>query len=217
MSAEIYEFWNKYYSKTPKSIDNNSDFSNFIYNSCVRESNKANVYLNILDLGCGNCRDAKFFANNGNIVTGVDKCGFLSAPHKNINFISDDVETVLDTILIQPIDIDLVYMRWFLHAMPYDKGELVFNKSLKILKPEGIFCAEIRSLNDIELINQSKYNADDKSYSTDHKRWLYNTEMIQKLAFSNNLEILEMVEGSNFSATTISNPVLIRLIAKKIK
>jgi len=154
MNAE-HEFWHKYYSKQPKILDNNSEFGKYIYIRFLHESNKANVYLNILDLGCGNCRDAKFFADNGNIVTGVDKCGFLSAAHKNIKFISDDVETVLDTILIQPIPIDLIYMRWFLHAMPYEKGEQVFNKSIKILKPEGIFCAEIRSLNDIELINQS--------------------------------------------------------------
>ncbi len=39
----------------------------------------------------------------------------------------------------------------------------------------------------------------DKSYYTNHKRWLYDKKMLSKIANDNDLEILELVESKDFS------------------
>ena len=83
------------------------------------------------------------------------------------------------------------------------------------MKVGSLLCIEVRSLNDTELINLSKYDEYDKSYTTDHKRWLYNINMILEY-LDNNLEILELEESYNFSKVNqAENPLLIRFIARK--
>ena len=96
----------------------------------------------------------------------------------------------------------------------------IFDSSVKSLKPKGLVCIEVRSINDRELKQNSKYNSSDRSFSTSHKRWLYDKKTLLKLAQANNLEIVEFSEDFDYSITShnekyISNPLLIRFVARK--
>ena len=210
------EFWKDYYKTTTHNIKNNSSFSDFVYNNYIDEYNKKNVFLKIADLGGGNCRDSNFFAQKGNMCYAVDINGQNTYGNPNCKLITEDVEDLLRDYKLQTL-FDVVYMRWFLHAMPYKKSENVFNHAVCNLKPNGILCIEVRSLNDEELTESSVYDKDDQSYITTHKRWLYSKDLCIKLAEQNDCEVLYCEEG-HFSPnpdTETHNPLLIRTIIQK--
>ena len=211
-------YWDNFYKSNPD-IREPSDFAKYIHTKYIAQLNKSTVFLKIGDLGCGNCRDSLFFASLGNYVYAIDKSSIPYNTHTNLNLILDDVETSITNNKLETL-LDLVYMRWFLHSVPYDKGAQIFTESIKNLKPNALLCIEVRSSNDTELIKNSTYNESDKSYSTTHKRWLYSIEMIKKLAEENNLDVIELVENYDFSKTNnneayVSNPLLIRFVARK--
>ena len=108
-------------------------------------------------------------------------------------------------------------MRWFLHAMPYEHSTSILKETLGALKPGGLICIEVRSMNDEELVKTSTYNESDKSYTTTHKRWPYTKEQLENYAKTYDLEILELSEDyySKNSNTETKDPLLIRCILQK--
>lgn len=215
MSNLNQKFWNNYYKKTNDNISKQSSFAKFVYENYIEQYNKENIFLKIADLGSGNCRDSKFFSQKGNMSYAIDYNGILDKEYPKCKLINEDVEQILSNNKLQ-ISFDIIYMRWFLHAMPYNKSYNIFKYSVNNLKPGGLICVEVRSLNDLELKKKSIYNEIDNSYTTTHKRWLYSIELCKKLAEENNCEILYCEEGyfSPNKDTETNNPLLIRIVYK---
>lgn len=209
-------FWNNYYTDTQDNINMHSSFSNFVYVNYIEKYNNNNIFLKICDIGAGNCRDTKYFNNKGNLCYGVDINGILDKEYNNCKLIKKDVTIVLQNYELHML-FDIFYMRWFLHALPYNISNTIFTYAVRNLKPNGIICVEVRSKNDNELIKASTYDTDDKSYTTTHKRWLYDIDMCKKLASENDCDII-YCEEDYFSPnhnTETTNPLLIRFICKK--
>lgn len=215
MSDENRKFWKGFYSKENSPIVEHSDFAQHVYNNHIKSYNDQGVYLKIGDFGCGNCRDSRFFAKH-NIVYSIDKDGVNNIKTDRCKLILEDVDVVLKKQQLNTL-LDLVYMRWFLHAMPYEHSTSILNETLNALKPGGLICIEVRSMNDEELIKTSTYNESDKSYTTTHKRWPYTKEQLEKYAETHNLEILELSEDyySKNSNTETKDPLLIRCILQR--
>ena len=215
MGDENRKFWKGFYSKVNSPIIEHSDFAQHVYNNHIKSHNDRGVHLKIGDFGCGNCRDSRFFANH-NIVFSIDKDGVNNVKTDRCQLILEDVDVVLKKQQLNTL-LDLVYMRWFLHAMPYENSSSILNETLGALKPSGLICIEVRSMNDEELIKNSTYNESDKSYTTTHKRWPYTKEQLEKYAQTNNLEILELSEDyySKNSNTETKDPLLIRCVLQK--
>jgi hypothetical protein len=212
------EFWDNFYEKKEniENIQENSSFSSFVYEKYISEYNDQHIRLKIADLGSGNCRDSSFFSGHGNFCYAVDINNTIKEEYSNCCIIKDDVEEFLKEKKSQTL-FDIIYMRWFMHALPYDKSKDIYNYSIENTKPGGLICIEVRSLNDIELKKISKYNSNDSSYESTHKRWLYTKDMCIKLAEDNECEVLYCEEG-HFSPnikTETENPLLIRFICKK--
>lgn len=203
-------FWNDYYNNTNDEINRPSTFASFVQEKYMTKP------TNVLDLGAGNCRDSIFFSKNDNQIKAIDYNGILKEEYNNLELIREDVEIFLSS-KTKLDNYELVYMRWFLHAMPYDKAENIFKLSSNILKTGNIICIELRSLNDTKLKDESIYNEVDKSYTTTHKRWLYNKEMLEQLSLKNNCNIIYLEEGyfSPNKNTETHNPLLIRMICQK--
>ena len=161
------DFWNDYYNNTIDDINRPSTFASFLHEKYMINPK------NVLDLGAGNCRDSIFFSKNGSQTKAIDYNGILKEEYNNLQLIKEDVELFLST-KTKLDNYELVYMRWFLHAMPYDKAGNIFKLASNILKTDSLICIELRSLNDTKLKDESIYNELDKSYTTTHKRWLYN-------------------------------------------
>lgn len=202
-------FWNDYYKSNNNDIKYESTFAKFVH-----ENNKDCKTL--LDLGCGNCRDSIFFSKKDIQVDAIDYNGHLDKYYNNLTFIKKDIELFLTEKDLKPYD--LMYMRWVLHAMPYDKAERIFNLSCNILDKGGKFCIEVRSINDTILKENSIYNEVDFSYKTAHKRWLYSIEMLEKLIEKYNMKKIIMEEGyfSYNKNTETENPLLVRCIIEKV-
>ena len=97
------------------------------------------------------------------------------------------------------------------------KPKVFFELSLDRLKTNGKICVELRSLNDKELKEKSVYDMLDKSYTTTHKRWPYNKEMLEELSLINKCKNVYIEEGyfSPNKNTETNNPLLIRFICQK--
>ena len=108
-------------------------------------------------------------------------------------------------------------MRWFLHAMPYEKSKNIFNYAVNNLKPNGLICIEVRSYNDKELKKNSIYDKNDRSYTTTHKRWLYTMNICKKIAKEIDCEVLYCKDGyfSPSTNTETDNPLLIKFVCRK--
>ena len=119
------DYWNRFYAKQIGLSP--SQFAALI-------ATEFDGRCNILDVGCGNGRDADFFASLGHNVLGLDGSQIVVAanqlrindtPHKNISYSTCRVglDTLTDVTSSQVDgffdDGDLViYSRFFLHAIP---------------------------------------------------------------------------------------------------
>jgi len=207
-------FWYNFYKDFKSNIIKNSNFSDYIYEKYIENNNNV---ISLGDFGCGNCRDSHFFAEKGCQVYSIDPNGVNNYSNSKCNLILEDIELFLRKKSLN-IKFDVIYMRWFLHAIPDNKRKNIFNHSLFYLNKGGLICIEVRSLNDTELIKNSTYSENDNSYTTSHKRWPLNREMLNEMVKDKQLEIIEMTEGyfsyDNYAET--NNPLLIRCIIKKL-
>ena len=133
-------FWTNYYKSTTHSINNQSTFADFVYVSYSKNCK----YL--LDLGCGNCRDSIFFSKQNIQVDAIDYNGHIDNDYYNLTLIKKDVKLFLIEKDLKPYN--LVYIRWFLHAMPYDNAEHIFKLCTNTLDKGNKICIEVRSIND---------------------------------------------------------------------
>ena len=143
-------------------------------------------------MGCGNCRDSKFFSKNDIQVEAVDYNGYIDGDFDNIKLVKEDAGTYFYN---KSTLYDLIYMRWFLHAMPYEHAKNIIKFSSHRLSKDGKICIEVRSMNDQTLIDNSVYDEHDLSYKTTHKRWLYSIETLENLYSPFNLKKIYMEEG----------------------
>jgi predicted RNA methylase len=210
-------FWDCYYSKTNDNINLPSTFAKFIYNTYLKTDNDTGIYKKIADLGCGNCRDSCFFSSKGNECYAIDYNLFYEKEVvSNLHLFKENAINIIkhDTLKIK---FDIIYMRWFLHAMLYSESYDVIKNSVNCLASDGLICIEVRSMKDRNLLENSVYDKSDKSYKTTHKRWPYTIDMLNEIAVTNELEII-YIEEDFFSLnenTETKNPLLIRTIYKK--
>jgi tellurite methyltransferase len=210
------KFWNTYYTSNEHDINKPSSFARFIHQQYLKHTDQS-VKI-IADLGSGNCRDSFFFSEKGSECYAID----FNLTHvdsvPNCQFIKQNAVDVMKNDTLQ-VRFDIIYMRWFLHAMPYADAIDVFESSVKCMKDDGLMCIEVRSLNDHLLIKESVYDASDKSYTTTHKRWPFSMGMLEKLSKENKCEIIYQNEGyfSENENTETHNPLLIRFVVKKTR
>ena len=63
MTNRNEHFWTQYYHTTTDDICEPSSFAKFVYEQYIEPETAPKT---IVDLGCGNCRDSRFFSNTGN-------------------------------------------------------------------------------------------------------------------------------------------------------
>lgn len=197
-------FWVNYYKSTNDDINQHSTFAKFV---CENYSKDCKY---ILDLGCGNCRDSIFFSkNNIRQIEAIDYNGNIDKTYDNIEFIKEDVEIFLSN---SSTLYDIIYMRWFLHAMPYEKAEKNFELSKNRLGKGNKICIEVRSLNDKILTKNSNYDKNDFSYKTTHKRWLYSFEILEKLINKYNMKYIYIWKKDIFHLIKILKQIILFLL-----
>ena len=172
-------FW-KTFDKT-KVTTAHSSFAQF----CLPYIKKGD---SIVDICCGNLRDAEFFMANDIIVDAFD--------HEDFN-LEDNIPKfgLRETF-------DHAYCRFVLHAVPEHLEDYILLNSYKVLNTDGFLYIETRS-------------DKGKKPGNDHYRRLINIDTLKSKLLRLNFEIVFESESADVSIYNNENPVLIRLIAIK--
>lgn len=215
------KYWNKYY-QVNKSPSFPSNFAKFCKKNLLKTNSK------ILEIGCGNGRDAIFFSKHVSHVTCLDRSkNAIKIINKiirekeiiNLKPINDDVKN-LNKILKQE-NYDLIYMRWFLHSIELSKENYILNSISKLTKKNPIIAIEARTSEDNIKNNKNTKNISNLELVSNgnHYRRLLDVNDFCKKINNFGFKIIYKRKSKNFSklkmSNTNQNPSLIRLIIKK--
>lgn len=195
-----------------------SSFAEFVSNNLINPWAMQLEDASLIELGCGNGRDAIFFANLGVSVTAVDqatngiekklvtsgKLGRLP-----ISIIEDDF---VNGDYTKGSKFDIVYSRFTIHSISSNDEDILIDRLPEMLKNNGIICIEVRSDRD-PLCGVGEYLGDGVYLTDHHRRFISSKKLVAKL-LKNNFSLLFFDERSGLSVYKDDDPVLIRLIMR---
>lgn len=203
-------YWNNYYQTAPVSIQKPSLFAESI-------QEQLEVGKSIIDLGCGNGRDALFFYEKGLNVTGIDASSMsidqLKKQYQDerLTFICDDF--VQASVLFQR-QYDYCYSRFTLHAINETQERELLENICSAMVNGGKLFIEARSIHDDIYGKGKEVGRNAYIYDGHYRRFLIKEELensLKKMGFQ--LEYSK--EDKGFSPFGDSDPTLIRIIAIK--
>lgn len=193
-----HDYWDKFYTANGV-VHEPSTFARHV------EGNYLETGGTLLELGCGNGRDAVFFAEKGKKVAALDLSSqaiqnLTSMNIKNTEFFNQDFSQLSNFK-----DFDHVYSRFTLHSIDDQSEQVVFQQLPNVLKSGGLFFLEARSLKDENL---------SKTFGTEHFRRYLNFEATVDKLEKLNFKILEKIESQGLSPYKNEDPFLIRIVAE---
>ena len=205
---ELINHWDKYYKKDniPKFP---SPFAEYV-------ANQLDTQKTILEIGCGNGRDSKFFSSLGHHVTGLDRSVEAIELCKKL-YLDESIEfffgTITDIEKINRKKYDLIYSRFVIHAMSLDEEVKTLNTSYRLLKKNGQFFTECRSIND-PLSEKGKILSHTERMDGHYRRFIILKEFKQRLV-QEGFRINKTTESDGLAKLGDDDPVVIRLNAIK--
>ena len=195
-----HDYWDKFYTANGV-VHKPSYFARHV------EDNYFETEKTLLELGCGNGRDAIFFAEKGKKISALDLSSQTIQNLTSMNVRDAKFHNQDFSQLSNFIDFDYVYSRFTLHSIDDQTEQVVLQQLPKVLKSGGLFLMEARSLKDENL---------SKTFGTDHFRRYLDYEVtldkIERLGF----KVLEKVESQGLSPYKSEDPFLIRIVAEKL-
>lgn len=144
------------------------------------------LLFNVVELGCGEGRDLRYFRSEGINAVGVD-------PAFEGDYI---LKQTAEEHIKQTKSPECVYTRFFWHSIPHET-------QLKILKwVRGFLFIEARTTQDKP-----------KNLYGKHKRYLADVTQLVKDLKKNGFQILYLQEGTGFAKHKNEDPHIIRVIA----
>lgn len=150
-------------------------------------------------------------------MTGIDASDYIIkelkrrfSDNKNAMFVCEDFVKYFPT---DGIKYDYVYSRFTLHAISEIQENRLLNNIKKFLINNGLFLVEARTIHDSLYGKGKKVNTNAYIYNEHYRRFINADEFklkLKRLGF----EILIFEEGTGFSKTENSDPVLLRCIAR---
>ena len=175
----------------------------------------------VFELGCGNGRDALFFAQNGIKVIACDKAeegvNKLNGTENLYSFVGDFTQLNDhhndNPHISEPVD--FIYSRWTIHAINKESSSRTLQWSFRNLNSGGRLLIEVRSVNDNLFGQGTQVELEKDAFITDHyRRFVRNEELIDELK-EIGFEIEENVESQGLAVHKDDDPVVIRVIAVK--
>jgi len=199
------KYWNTEYGRA-KIPTIPSQFAAFVANELKSDE------VNVVDIGCGNARDAVFFASLGKHVLGLDgsqtviKDNIEKYYDKNteLNFNWLDLNDAVSSDFILPRKA-VVYSRFFVHAID-EKAEVNFFKLLNnnLLDGQRIF-----------LEFRTKYDANLQKVADKHYRRYISVPDFSKKLNENGFQIEYSITGKGFAKYQSEDAHVCRIIAEK--
>jgi len=206
--TRLINHWNEYYKKD--GIPSHpSPFAKYV-------ANQLNAEQNILEIGCGNGRDAKFFSAQGHNVTGIDRSTEAIDLCKKL-YSEERIEfcfgTIADIAKKNQKKYDLVYTRFVIHAMSMDEEIKTLKMSYKLLKSNGKFFIECRSIND-PLSERGEIVSQTERIDGHYRRFIILEEFTERLT-QIGFKITEAIESKGLAKFAEEDPMIIRVSALK--
>ena len=204
----LINHWDEYYKK-----DNvpayPSPFAEYV-------ANKLSNQQTILEVGCGNGRDATFLASQGHLVTGLDRSSEAIELCKKL-YSDDSLEfffgTITDIAKINKKKYDLIYSRFVIHAMSLNEEIKTLNMSHKLLNKDGQFFIECRSIND-PLSRKGDILSNTERIEGHYRRFIILEEFKQRLV-QVGFKLFKTIESNGLAKFGKDDPVVIRIHAIK--
>ena len=205
---ELIYYWDEYYKKD-NAPSYPSPFAEYV-------ASKLSTKQDILEIGCGNGRDSKFFLSKGHHVTGLDKSSEAIELCKNL-YSNEPIEflfgAITDIVKTNKKKYDLIYSRFVIHAMSLNEELDMLKISYKLLNKDGQFFIECRSTND-PLSQKGEVLSHTERIDGHYRRFIILKELKQRL-IQVGFEVIEIIESNGLAKLGDDDPVVIRVIAIK--
>lgn len=202
------DYWNLYYQNKlcPTSP---SPFARYV--STLVEPGRT-----LAELGCGNGRDALYFASLGLDVVAMDlseaAIGMLrQQPVPHARFVCGDF---VSHTLHQPESYDYAYSRFTIHAINQKQERMLLGSMARALKPGGKFFIEVRSVHDPLYGKGEALERNAFFYDNHYRRFLVLDELTEALRQAG-FRIEYAREQTGFAPYGNDDPPVIRVVAVK--
>jgi tellurite methyltransferase len=197
------EYWERYYANGQCEVIP-SLFAKHVREHVIGKDRRNIGHFGLIELGCGNGRDALYFAHEGLKVCAVDQCQEVieslaqrTSDVENITFQCADFSRLENTAY------DIVYSRFTLHSISAYQQEQALTWAFRNLVPGGYLCIEARGQKN-ELYGKGKPVEEEKDayiWDNHYRRFLHFEELCQNLVDLGFI-ILESAEKQGFAPHT---------------
>ena len=170
----------------------------------------------LVDLGCGNGRDAIYFAGRGLDVTAIDlsKKAIDALKNRELSGICFQHGDVASPAFHPPGSYHNAYSRFSLHAMTEEHARLLFQRVLRSLRSGGRFFIETRSIRDPLFGKGKKQERNSWIYDSHYRRFIVLEELVEEL-FKGGFHVTYAEENTGFAPFGQDDPPVIRVVAVK--
>ena len=208
-------YWDGFYSAPHPDIAEPTTFAVHVEPQLARGSF-------VFELGCGNGRDAVYFARRGHRVAACDlshvavdrlrqQIGTMQGLQSTPEIIVADFAELGDQYAGQ---IDAIYARFTLHAIPVETEGLVLGWVSRNLRPGGRLHIEARSVLG-DLYGRGESAGEDAFIHDGHYRRFLRRDVLVHSVERHGLVVDDVVEAAGLAVYLDDDPVVIRLVARR--
>lgn len=205
-SIDNRDYWNIYYQCQICSTEP-SPFARYV--ATITKSGGR-----LVDLGCGNGRDALFFADIGLDVVAIDLSDaairmLQTLKRENPHFICGDF---INNSVHQPKNYDYAYSRFTIHAINSKQEHLLLSSMYRALKPGGKFFIEVRGIHDPLYGKGEQRERNAFFYNNHYRRFIVMDELVATLK-GIGFDVEYAQECTGFAPYGDEDPPIIRIVA----
>jgi len=207
MKNNNLDHWNKFYEKFK--LGKESKFALFVHKKLIKIKKK----IKMIDVGCGNGRDTIFFIKKKFDIIGVDQSDIIIKNKKIFkkNFMK---KNICKKNLVLKKKFDVLYARFFIHAINAKEQENFFKNLKKIVRKNGLIFLEFRTIKD-PLIRKGIKISKHERYDDHYRRFIDPHEFKNKLK-QMKYKIVYFKTSNKFAIYQNQKPHICRMILNKI-
>ena len=168
----------------------------------------------LIEVGCGNGRDACFFARQGHQVTAIDRSPeaieVARCDGSSARFVAGMLPALREDLGSR---FDAAYCRFVIHAMPLAEEEELLDSIAGVLAPGGRFFIECRSIKD-PMSRLGEVLSPTERIHGHYRRFIILDELRERLT-KRGLVIENAIESNGLAVHGDEDPVVIRITARK--
>lgn len=170
----------------------------------------------VLEIGCGNGRDAAYFARAGHSVVGLDASTVAiercRATHKlvGLSFVAGMIQ---DCAELCSRNFDVIYSRFVVHAMTMAEEKSFLSRAFDLLAPGARLLTEARSINDSMALLGEAISSTERIHGH-YRRFIAPADFAQRLDEAG-FDVEDVVESKGLAVFGDEDPVVLRVIARR--